>query len=282
MALEDRWNPIRKGAEVSQYEKDIPLSVVDIPVRSRPLDDAAVQALSASMNMVGLLQPVVVQRARVMCGGVFVPGYRLIAGNHRLAAAKQLGWVVIDAIVVDDDISHMEAELLEIDENLCRAELTPAQRAAAIKRRREIWVQLHPNNSGTNCPTIQRGPGMPSQFAAETAVVSGETKRDINRHLSRAEALGDDLLKVAGTTLDKGVELDALKSMPADVRAPLIERAQAGERVSARAPAARISLTIEYFTVEDGAVSIASQLIRRDRWLAAALLDELRNQLGKM
>lgn len=56
----------------------------------------------------------------------------------------------------------------------------------------------------------------------------------MNQHLSRAEALGDDLHAVAGTSLDKGVELDALKTLPAPERKQLIERARAGEKVSAR------------------------------------------------
>lgn len=51
--------------------------------------------------------------------------------------------------------------------------------------------------------------------------------RDVQRHLARADALGDDLTAVAGTSLDKGVELDALKAMPPEQRAPLIARAQA-------------------------------------------------------
>ena len=36
------------------------------------------------------------------------------------------------------------------------------------------------------------------------------TKQAINQHLARAEALGDDLPRVTGTSLDKGVELDWL------------------------------------------------------------------------
>lgn len=36
-------------------------------------------------------------------------------------------------------------------------------------------------------------------FAAATADASGMTKQAINRHLARAEALGDDLDKVTGT-----------------------------------------------------------------------------------
>ena len=37
-------------------------------------------------------------------------------------------------------------------------------------------------------------------FAASTADASGMTKQAINRHLARAEALGDDLDKVTGTS----------------------------------------------------------------------------------
>jgi hypothetical protein len=44
----------------------------------------------------------------------------------------------------------------------------------------------------------RKPPPQSQAFAAETAAVSGETKRDINRHLSRAAALGDDLQAVAG------------------------------------------------------------------------------------
>ena len=50
------------------------------------------------------------------------------------------------------------------------------------------------------------GPQHEQGFAAETAAVSGESKRAINQHLARAEALGDDLPRVTGTSLDKGVE----------------------------------------------------------------------------
>ena len=46
------------------------------------------------------------------------------------------------------------------------------------------------------------------EFANDTAKMTGESKRAINQHLARAEALGDDLPRVTGTSLDKGVELD--------------------------------------------------------------------------
>ena len=68
--------------------------------------------------------------------------------------------------------------------------------------------------------------------------MTGESKRRINEHLSCANALGDDLEAVTGTSLDKGVELDALAKMPAVERRELIDKAKAGEKVTARAKCA--------------------------------------------
>lgn len=81
---------------------------------------------------------------------------------------------------------------------------------------KQIRVALHPEGVAVGQivpPQSSMARQQHQQFAAETAAVSGETKRDINRHLSRAEALGEDLLKVAGTSLDKGVEFDLLKAV---------------------------------------------------------------------
>lgn len=55
-------------------------------------------------------------------------------------------------------------------------------------------------------------------FAAATAEVTGESKRAINLNLARAEAIGPDILKLSGTSLDKGVELDALAKLPGQYR----------------------------------------------------------------
>jgi hypothetical protein len=135
--------------------------------------------------------------------------------------------------------------------------------AKAVKRRKEIWEALHPVKAQrfdgvVDAPVTVKGtlteaeereeiqvgkafppeigygkpPPQTKSFAASTAEASGMTKRSINQHLARAEALGDDLDKVTGTSLDKGVELDALKAMTPAQRAPLIERAQAGEKVT--------------------------------------------------
>jgi len=197
---------------------------------SRPTIPATVNALAESMRASGLINPVIVKRSVIYDGSIMCEGFKVVAGNHRVSAARALGWDDIDAFVVDGD-GGLHAELIEIDENLCRAELSPAQRAAAISRRKEVWEALHPE-SGRNPPTFT-GRGN-TAFAGDTEKATGESKRRTNEHIARAEALGSDLHAVIGTSLDKGVELDALKDMNPEDRHELIERAKAGEVVSAR------------------------------------------------
>lgn len=243
----------------------------------RPIKAETVASLAASMAVVGLLQAILVKPAELNSLGL--PGFKLVAGAHRVAAARSLGWEEIEARVLGCGLDYLETELMEIDENLIRAELSPAQRAAAIKRRREIWAALHPDAGGPSCPTGRRPDGKfgdgQQQFSADTATVTGESKRDINRHLARADALGDDLAAVTGTSLDKGVELDALKTLPEPERHELIVRAQTGEVVSARKPMARIRLEIEYLDNQEGAELIAETILKKDPALATALYRRL-------
>ena len=207
---------------------------------SRPTIPETVNALAESMRASGLINPVIVKRSVIYDGSIMCEGFKVVAGNHRVSAARALGWDEIDAFVVDGD-GGLQAELIEIDENLCRAELSPAQRAAAIQRRKEVWGALHPlsADSADNARVSKRGiagEGRPVSFAADTMEKTGESDRRTREHLARAAALGPDLHAVIGTSLDKGVELDALKDMDAEERHALIERARAGEVVSAREP----------------------------------------------
>ena len=213
----------------------IRLDRIESSAVARPLIAASIDALAESIGNIGLIQPITVVPLTKVHDGQRVQAFRLVAGHHRVAAMRKIGWAECSARVLPEETTALAAELMEIDENLCRAELSAAQRAKAIKRRKEIWEAMRPNQVGQLVPPVSKhGHAQPHEFAADTSRASGESKRDVNRHLARAEALGDELDAVAGTSLDKGVELDALKSMPAEERSELIARAQAGEKVSAR------------------------------------------------
>jgi ParB family chromosome partitioning protein len=288
----------------------------------RPLITEAVDKLASSIRDIGLIQPITVRQRSIMSGGLAEQGFQVVAGHHRVAACRALGWTEIDAIVIEAG-EHLQAELIEIDENLCRSELTNSQRAKAVKRRKEIWEALHPVRQrfdsvfdalGTveehmteaeGREELEVEPVIPPQvfshggarpqsksFAASTADASGMTKQAINRHLARAEALGDDLDKVTGTSLDKGVELDALKAMTPEQRAPLIERAQAGECVSARdtlkpaspilTPSIRLQMALMHGigrALESAGVRTAEELVAQIMALPVRERDFLANQL---
>jgi len=205
-----------------------------------PLNEGNVLALMQSIKEVGLLQPIVVARKR---HGVF-----LVAGYHRLEAAKRLKHKVVTALVENEDSPAVERWqlLAEIDENLIRRELTAAQRASLIGRRKAAYEAVHPEtkhggakgNVGEGrgkAPAIKGAKSAPligGSFVEDTATKTGRSTRAVEADATRAKRLGDDLGKVVGTSLDKGAELDALSAMPAEERAPIIERAVAGERVS--------------------------------------------------
>lgn len=107
------------------------LYVDDIIVtdRHRSVDKEAVKVLAASMEKIGLRTPITIRSpSESEC--------YLVAGRHRLEAAKLLGWEKIDCFVLD--CSEDEAEMWEISENLHRAELTVLQRSEQVAR----WVNL--------------------------------------------------------------------------------------------------------------------------------------------
>jgi ParB-like chromosome segregation protein Spo0J len=170
--------------------------------------------------------------------------YVLVAGRHRLEAQKLRGETHIDCIVVDYDDLH--AELAEIDENLIRTDLTPAQEAQAVARRKAIYEELHPETkagaaqaAGMN-KALGRGDvaaNSAATFVDATTAATGKAERTIRQAAARGEALGEALTEVAGTSLGKGVDLDALIKKPEPERKSFIERAKAGEKVTARASA---------------------------------------------
>ena len=137
------------------------------------------------------------------------------------------------------EVDDLRAELMLIDENLCRNDLTPAERASAQARRKAIYQQIHPEtkNGGDRRSVGQlvQLKDAPPRFDEAAAEATGQSERAVRRDVTRGEALGEAALaKVARTSLDKGEELDALAELPTDRREALIDRAAQGGKVSAK------------------------------------------------
>lgn len=158
------------------------IAITDIIVgeRLRIPERAWVSELAKSMASVGLLNPIVVTHR---CW--------LVAGNHRLEAAKLLGWDVIEVAVLDLDAE--EIKLAEIDENLIRNELSALERAEHLAERKYLYETQHPETkngaTGKGRPRLgQLGQAMLS-FADSTAESLNESARNIRRSIAIAEKL---------------------------------------------------------------------------------------------
>ena len=109
----------------------IPIYQINVNAGRREADQEAVQKLADSIFKVGLLNPITVDQE-----------YTLIAGLHRLEAAKRLGWTEIKCTV--SNLEGLEAELAEIDENFVRKDLSDDEFRELLLRRKEIYESLHP------------------------------------------------------------------------------------------------------------------------------------------
>ncbi len=109
----------------------IPIFQINVNAGRREADPEAVQKLADSISKVGLLNPITVDQE-----------YTLIAGLHRLEAAKRLGWTAIKCTV--SNLEGLQAELAEIDENFVRKDLSDDEFRELLLRRKEIYESLHP------------------------------------------------------------------------------------------------------------------------------------------
>ncbi len=93
----------------------------------RPAD---VAALAASIESVGLLQPIV-------CTLEADGAPRVIEGHHRVMAFEQLGRAEIPAIFVEDELAEDGVLARQLVANIQRVGLNPVDKAEAIRRLRD-------------------------------------------------------------------------------------------------------------------------------------------------
>lgn len=164
----------------------IPISEIKINPERRKADPAHIKELSKSIADVGLLNPITVNE-----------DHTLIAGLHRLEAAKLLGWTEIECTVCG--IDSIRAELAEIDENVIRRNLTNTELNDLLARRKKLYETLHPETIARNRPGhVSNHQGSSDKLSPESRVKSfvedtaeklGVSTRTVERHLYLAEHL---------------------------------------------------------------------------------------------
>lgn len=177
----------------------VPIGEIRIREGRRSLDDAHVGELADSIRELGLLNPVTIDREN-----------NLIAGLHRLEAAKTLGWTEIECTV--SSLGGLQAELAEIDENIVRSDISALEYGEILLRRKEIYEALHPE---TKHGGDRRSEGIKTtkcrfeaarSFAQDTAEKLGVTPRTVERQIQTAKNLSPeakDIIRATDTRLSK-------------------------------------------------------------------------------
>ncbi|MCU9850381.1 ParB N-terminal domain-containing protein [Defluviimonas sp. WL0024] len=116
----------------------VAVAEVDARRRLRPVSEAGVESLLASIAETQVMKDAI--HVRKLKDGKLV----LIAGAHRLEAAKRLGWEEIEAKVWTD-VTDDWAQLMEIDDNLAGAEMNALDTAVFLAERQRLGWRLRRN-----------------------------------------------------------------------------------------------------------------------------------------
>ena len=169
------------------------------------------QKLADSISKVGLLNPITVNQE-----------YTLIAGLHRLEAAKRLGWTAIKCTV--SNLEGLQVELAEIDENFVRKDLSDDEFRELLLRRKEIYESLHPETKATYDGGVFRGnqhqnvvgenfSATTKSFVQDTADKLGVSPRTIELQIQTAKNLtpeAKEIIKGAKVTKSDALKLSRL------------------------------------------------------------------------
>jgi len=184
----------------------IKISDIKINPGRREAEPKAVEELAKSISAVGLMNPVTLDQNNT-----------LIAGLHRLEAAKLLGWTEIECTAMGMD--DVQAELAEIDENIVRTRLNRQELCEQLLRRKEIYETLHPETrhgmrNGQTAKNANLATLETKSFAEDTAEKTGMSKRAVSRLLQIANNLTGDARRIVeahNMTQDTALKLSRLQ-----------------------------------------------------------------------
>ena len=213
---------------ITEYSPEcVGLDDILVPSGRRQHTPQQIAKLAESISETGLLEPIVITH-----------DYRLIAGLGRLQATRLLGRKTIDARKVE--LSKELMQLAELDENLVRTLLSAAAELEAIKRRQQLWQQLHP--SAVPPPVDDDAPFIPHPFVpepsvptrtfiADTAAATGQGTSTIFKKVRIANRIMPEALaQIAGTPIeDSQQELENLSRIPAEQQLAVVEKVKKGE-----------------------------------------------------
>ena len=201
------------------------LSEITIPPGRRALRGVAELAASIA-GPAGLLHPIAI-----------TPDKTLISGLHRIKACESLGWKEIPAIMLDLD--EVDRQLAEIDENICRNELTALESAEALAKRKQLYLAKHPETArgvagaiAKHSATAESAIAAVPSFADDTAKKTGKAPRTVRQEVQIATAIAPDVRERLHDTVaaDDKTGLTRIAGMPEEQQRKVAEKIEGGAK----------------------------------------------------
>lgn len=165
-----------------KYElKRIPINKINQGVRARK-DFGSPKEWEQFKNNIkkrGLLHPITVMKYNAPFNG---KDYFLLAGGRRTRAHIELEQTEIDAKVYPPDLSRLEIEAIELEENIQRKSMSPAEELAKVKALHELYLRIHGKKTSTSADAA-------GWSIRDTAELLGVSATMVSQDLRAAEIL---------------------------------------------------------------------------------------------
>jgi N6-adenosine-specific RNA methylase IME4/ParB-like chromosome segregation protein Spo0J len=199
----------------------MPIDAIIANGRRRRIDNDQVKSLADSIDRNGLINPI-----------TLTDDGKLLAGLHRLEACKLLRWQEIPARLVDG-LNALQAELIEIDENLIRNELSPLQQGEWLTRRNEALTALGMRREvGWNGNQYTLGGETVSPPKSTSAIASeiGISERSAQQKMQIARDIAPEVKEqIYGTELEeRTTDLLRIARLKPEQQAAVVEKITTG------------------------------------------------------
>ena len=163
------------------------INTILIALKNRKVNPDKVKELADSILKIGLINPITITSNNT-----------LIAGQHRLEACKSLNYSEIECNVIESE-DKLQIELIQIDENLIRNDLTVLEQCDMLIIRKNIYEEMFPETRYGSNQYTKRGdpesgtPTLHENFVTNTSQITNKSKSTISEEIQISRCLSSEV-----------------------------------------------------------------------------------------
>lgn len=241
-----------------------------------------ISSLSESIQAIGQINPITVKKRGNK--------YQVIAGRRRFSALKHIEATTgkkQKVLVTIKDLDQVQADLIEIDENLMRQNLNEVETDEALYKRKQLYEQLFPEtkkNVAGATAKHNKNKDKKLPFTSDVSRKLNISRKTVERSIARASKASDKVKKAREDGVLSPSKVDLLVTLEhteQDILLPFVKDCDVSEvkdliAQSKKRGAKAVALTVQDVKKEDPRLK---PLVRDAIRLAEQLQDALESRL---